>query len=77
MGVYGDYKGNMRIPKERKGEFTENVIKLLNYGGMMQLEQVCMYRKKIALIKPVEMDAEGIASFHYNYFEDDVWGGVL
>lgn len=54
-------------------KFTENIIKLLNYGGMMQLEQVCMYRKKIVLIKPVEMDAEGIASFHYNYFEDDVW----
>lgn len=73
MGVYGSYNGNMHIQEERKEEFTENVIKLLNYGGMMQLEQVCMYGKKIALIKPVEMDAEGIASFHYNYFEDDVW----
>ncbi len=73
MGTFGCYEGSACIPEEKQREFTENVIKLLNYGGMMQFEQVCMYGKKVTLIKPVEMDAEGKVYFHYNYFEDDAW----
>lgn len=73
MGIFGCYEGSACIPQEKQKEFTENVIKLLDYGGMMQFEQVCIYGKEVMLIKPVEMNAEGKAYFHYNYFEDNAW----
>ena len=36
MGTFCDYKGNMTIPDEFKDEFNENMIKILQRGGMMQ-----------------------------------------
>ena len=59
--------------EEEKQKFTENVLKLLNYGGMVQFDQVSMYGMEIALMKPVEVNQEGKACFHYNYFEEDAW----
>ncbi len=73
MGVFVDYNGNMRIPEEKKKEFTGHVLKLLNYGGMMQLSEVCMSGHKIILLNPAEMDRDGESCFHFNYFEDGVW----
>ncbi|MBQ3600369.1 MAG: hypothetical protein II992_04090, partial [Lachnospiraceae bacterium] len=66
MGIYGRYTGTMDIQEEEKQKFTENVLKLLNYGGMVQFDQVSMYGMEIALMKPVEVNQEGKASFHYN-----------
>ncbi len=61
------------IPEESREEFTRDVMKLLNYGGMMQFETVRLHGKEIHLLKPVELDKNDYAEFHYNYFEDDVW----
>ena len=77
MGTFCDYKGNMTIPDEFKDEFNENMIKILQRGGMMQFENVHMYGKEIHLIRPVECDEEGKAYFSFNYFEDDLWESVL
>ena len=49
MGSYGYYTGNHKIPEEKIPEFTERVIKILNYGGMMKFEEVSLFGKKIAL----------------------------
>lgn len=76
MGTFGDYTGSMSISDKKKKEFTNNLLKLLNYGGMMQLDKVCMYGKEILLIKPVELDGKGETEFHFNYFEDNVWESV-
>lgn len=73
MGTFGDYSGEMCISEDKKEEFTENILKLLNYGGMMQFDKVCIYGQEIVLVKPVEMDQNGEAHFHFNYFEDDAW----
>ena len=73
MGIYGRYTGTMDIREEEKQKFTENVLKLLNYGGMVQFDQVSMYGMEIALMKPLEVNQEGKACFHYNYFEEDAW----
>lgn len=73
MGTFGGYTGSMSISDKKKKEFTKNLLKLLNYGGMMQLDKVCMYGKEITLIKPVEIGEKGKAYFHFNYFEDDAW----
>ena len=77
MGTFCDYNGNMTIPDEFKDEFNENMIKILQRGGMMQFENVHMYGKEIHLIRPVECDEEGKAYFSFNYFEDDLWESVL
>ena len=53
MGTFGGYTGSMSISDKKKEEFTKNLLKLLNYGGMMQLDEVCLYGKEITLIKPV------------------------
>lgn len=56
MGTFCDYNGNMTISDEFKDEFNENMIKILQRGGMMQFENVHMYGKEIHLIRPVECD---------------------
>ena len=66
----------MTIPDEFKDEFNENMIKILQRGGMMQFENVHMYGKEIHLIRPVECDEEG-SILSFNYFEDDLWESVL
>lgn len=73
MGTFASYNGNMDIPEEKRKIFTEQMLKILNYGGMLQFEKVNIYGKQIALIKPPEPDEDGNVEFHYNYFEDDAW----
>lgn len=77
MGTFCDYSGNISIPEELKKEFNENMIKLLNRGGMVQFEHVQMYGQKIDLITPVEVDETGKAHFFYNYNEDDSWESAI
>lgn len=73
MGTFGDYTGNMTIPQEKRKIFTEQISKVLNYGGMMQLEDVNMYGMGIKLLQPIEISSDKICNFHFNYFEDDTW----
>lgn len=73
MGTYAGYTGGMNIPEEERYDFTKKMLKLLNYGGMMNFEVVNMFGIELGLIKEVELDEKGMAYFHYNYFEDDVW----
>lgn len=73
MGVFGGYSGNMRIPEEKKEIFAEHMIRLLNYGGMMDFEVIKMYGHEMGLLKPVEIFSGGTARFYYNYFEDNSW----
>lgn len=73
MGTFGSYSGNMCIQEKKRKEFTRNILKVLSYGGMMQFDKVNIYGKEILLIKPVELNQEGEAIFHFNYFEDDRW----
>lgn len=73
MGTFGSYTGNMRIADEEKEKFSGQVIKILNYGGMMQFEQISMYGHEMGLLKPIELYPGGTVHFHYNYFEDDAW----
>lgn len=73
MGTFGNYTGKMCIPEDKKEAFSNDLQKLLFYGGMMQFDKVCIFGKKIILMKPVEPDQDGNMYFHYNYFEDDAW----
>ncbi|MBO5207980.1 MAG: hypothetical protein J6B68_01400 [Lachnospiraceae bacterium] len=73
MGVFAEYVGSRNIPEDKREEFTERVLEILRQGGMMQLEQVAIYNKKIGLLQPPVLDEEGKVEFHYNYFEDNAW----
>ena len=48
-------------------------MKILNYGRMMQLEEVKIYGRELILLKPVKIYHGEEISFHFNYFEDDGW----
>lgn len=73
MGTFASYIGNVSIPEEKRVEFNNNMVKLLQLGGMIDYDKVNLYGKEIILIKPVEINEEGECFFHYNYFEDEPW----
>lgn len=71
MGTQITFQGDMAIPKEKLSEFNERVLMILNQGGMMGIEQVELFGKRIALLTPQTPDENGMIVCHYNYFEDD------
>ena len=73
MGTFAGYTGGMDIAEKERTDFTQKILKLLNYSGMMNFEVINMFGIELGLIKEIELDENGRASFHYNYFEDDVW----
>ena len=73
MGNFAHYEGHMEIPDHLKERFTKQMIKVLNYGGMMEIESVRIYGLELNLLKPLELSGNEEIRFHYNYFEDDAW----
>lgn len=73
MGTFAGYTGEMNITKEKRKCFGEQMMKLLNYGGMMQFERVSLFDHELALLSPVELSEAGEVNFWYNYFEEDSW----
>lgn len=73
MGTFGTYTGKMLIPEDKREEFTTDILKILNYGGMMQFEKAVICGHEIILLKPVEANQDSKAVFCYNYFEDNIW----
>lgn len=67
--VYGgnEYRGRKRDC------FAKQMIKLLNYGGMMRFEKVSLFGYELYLLSPVELSKEGKVNFWFNYFEDCSW----
>ena len=47
MGKYLGYFGNRTTPEDKREEFTRRVLTILDQGGMMDLEEVSMFGKKI------------------------------
>ena len=73
MGSFANYIGLMEIPEQFKSEFSGRILKILNYGGMMDIETVSMFQEKIELLLPIDINSNDNISFFYNYFEDDAW----
>lgn len=73
MGTFLGYYGDMTIPETRREEFSRRVLTILNQGGMMELEEICMFGKKICLLKPLDIQQDKPAAWIYNYFENDFW----
>ena len=74
MGCFATLYSNedSKIPESKKQEFQERIQKLFQAGGMMEVEPVTLLGKKLAVLRKVTMKEDGM-SFHYNYFEEDVW----
>ncbi len=73
MGTFAGYTGKVNIPEEKRNCFGQQMMKLLNYGGMMRPEEVSLFGRKLILLSPVELSKEGNVSFWYNYFEERSW----
>ncbi|MBQ7919325.1 MAG: hypothetical protein IJ324_05235 [Lachnospiraceae bacterium] len=73
MGTFGGYYGNCHIDDEKKEVFNEQMAKILNYGGMMDHEEVKIYGQEICLLNPFALREKGYINFYYNYFEDNSW----
>lgn len=77
MGVFGEYCGNIDIPEENRRTFEKQMRTILGRGGMMELEEVSMFDRKIALLHPVSENETRNLHFYYNYFEDDFWESAV
>ena len=73
MGTFADYSGEMTIPPHLRKEFTERMMKILHYGGMMNINKVDMFNSEIYLLSPLTLSKNNDVAFYYNYFEDDSW----
>ena len=63
------------IPQDKRKEFEERIECLLDIGGMMEVDFVQLYGKKLPLLRRLHMTEKGLDS-HYNYFEDSLWESV-
>ena len=74
MGTFANFfkENGCGIPENKKDEFAKRIEKIFIAGGMMEIEQIQMYGKKIFLLRKVSMKEQGM-NFIYNYFEDDWW----
>lgn len=73
MGTFAGYTGKMDIPEEKRECFGRQMMRLLNYGGMMQFEKISLFGYELLLLSPVELSSEGKVDFRYNYFEESSW----
>lgn len=74
MGTYLGYFGDRTISEDKRKEFTRRVLTILDQGGMMDLEEVSMFGRKIWLMKPLQIQpGQESLTFCYNYFENDIW----
>ena len=73
MGTFAGYIGQMDVPEERRAEYAQQMLKLLHAGGMMSVDEVVLFGRRLRLLSPLELDENGRAWSCYNYFENDFW----
>ena len=61
------YKGRMAVPDDKRKLFTEQMMKMFYYGGMMSFDDVKLYGHEISLLCPVKKTYGKEVRFHYNY----------
>lgn len=73
MGTFAEFIGTMDIPEDDRAEYAQQMLKLLQAGGMMSVQEVQLYGKRLRFLSPPEFDESGHAWGSYNYFEKDFW----
>lgn len=73
MGTYVWYSGMADYPLEKRKRIKENILKMLDAGGMMQIETVKNNSHELYVLSKPEKDQNNRILWNYNYFEDDMW----
>lgn len=71
MGIFASLakNPNAQLPAEKKDEFKERMIELLDRGGMMKVEPYTLYGQRYAVLRRLRGNEP--INFYYNYFDDD------
>lgn len=72
-GIYVEFCGNMKIPEAKLPGLTQRMSRLLEQGGIMDVEEACLYEKKILLLRPSQIDKDKRIVFTYSYFDNCVY----
>lgn len=67
------YSGAADYPLEKRKRIKENILKMLDAGGMMQIESVKNNNHELYVLSKPEKDQNNRILWNYNYFEDDMW----
>lgn len=74
---YRDYYcGDMTVPAEKRAEFTERVLKIMDQGGLMGLEKVQLCGRELRLLTPPGVDAGNNVCVNFSYFEYEKYDEV-
>ena len=52
MGTFMGYKGRMVVPDDKRELFTEQMMKVFYYGGMMSFDDVKLYGEQTPIHIP-------------------------
>ena len=63
------YCGDMTIPEEKRGEFTQRVLTIMDHGGLMATEKVRLCGRELTLLAPPRLDAGNNVCVDFSYFE--------
>ena len=73
MGTYVWYSGVADYPPEKRKRIKENILKILDAGGMMQVESVKNNNQELYVLCKPEKDQNNRILWNFNYYEDDMW----
>ena len=75
MGTFAKFYAapGAEIPDEKLPEFEEKLKLFCRKSGLMAVDTVSMFSKKMAVLKWPEVNKDGVMEFWYNYYEDDNW----
>ncbi len=60
------------IIEEKRQELEQRLERVFNESGMMKMEHLQLYGRKIDTLRPVKIE-NGYTTFYYNQIEEDVW----
>lgn len=61
--------GKAAVPEEKKEEFNQHILRILDRGGIRKTEQIELGGRTVTVVGPPTPDREGIVSFDYSIFE--------
>ncbi len=64
--------GEVTIPEDKKAEFNENVIRLLDRCGVRKIKRKIIDGTEVELAARVNQDKRGIVHFDYSIYENTV-----
>ena len=70
---YVSFQNDPFIPEEKRPELAQRVMTILEHGGMMGIDLVEIYGKRVVLLKPLSPNEDGKIIFRFNYYEDALW----